>query len=302
MICNFSIGLSFPLALLFSCAKPVPRVAPAKKERTQTQPLDQGKDESGDKDTVPKPQSGDEKVDSGNTSGADANSGDSEGSGNATNKPVDGTSELPPTTEFGALMEPISVSGFISGWAGIPTMANEYLKVNFYLDGDRSKGKPIGSTRANLVAYDNGLDGDHGFIYDLPKDALDGRVHTIYAYVLWKDKEYPLSAKKPSYEFKGYAAKGEAVATSFAKTGFVVNGKPNSACRSCHAFSYSDVWRLLTQASDQKEWTAEKNYLINKLRAGHENGPKIKLCNTDNSKSAINCDEVVNWWKQEFGS
>lgn len=294
MLRNFRIGLSL-LALLLSCAKPVPRIELTKKEPAPRE------SESGDKDTVPKSQSPDEKNNSGNTNGGESkNGGTGEESENSPDKPeakpIDESTEKPPTTEFGALNEPLSVSGFVSGWAGIPSMANEYLKVNFYLDGDRTKGKSLGSTRANLVAFDNGLDGDHAFIYDLPKEALDGQMHTIFVYVVWKDKEYPLSAKKPSFGYKGYAAKGEAVATAFAKTGFVVNGKPNPSCRSCHAFSYSDRWTALTQASEMNEWTADKNYLINKLRSGHVGNPKINMC------SVIKCDEVVNWWKQEFGS
>lgn len=202
-----------------------------------------------------------------------------------------------PTKEFGALNEPLSTSGFISGYAGVQGKADEYLTVKFYLDGDNKTGKALGEIRANLVAFDDGLDGDHGFIYDLPQDALDGRIHKLHIFVVWNGKEYPISEKKPIYDVRGFTPKGERVATAFAKTGFMVNGRVNPSCRGCHGgFSYQDRWTRLTEASpDTNEWTAEKNYLITKLRRGHIDTRRIAPC------SVIKCDEVVNWWKQEFG-
>lgn len=292
---KFSMSFLLGLSLFSShCQKPIQRPVIAKKERSgptdatpvtdKTEPTsNNGTDKTNSETNQPqKPVNGGDS-----TSG---NSNSDTGNGNETKEP-ETPKEKPPTDEWGEIYEPLAANGHLTGHAGLPN--GEYIELRFYLDGDSKTGKSLGTTNANT----------YGFFFDMPTDTLDTKPHKLFVYVVWKGQEYPLSAKKASYDFRGFQPKGEKIANAFAKTRFFANGATNNRCRSCHAFDYKERFAILAKAAEDNSmaWTAESNALINKLRAGHlkDGGPQIDLCGT--TPTTINCDEVVNWWKQEFG-
>jgi hypothetical protein len=178
--------------------------------------------------------------------------------------------------------------GQISGWAGDKNGPDGYLEVKFYADGDNKTGTLMGSTKANLVGSDGGVDGDHAFIMEVPQAFKDGKARKIYAYAVSHNTETILNANFP-YTLTFYAPKGGAAQAVYNKVGF-----PN--CNGCHNFEYIDRWDVLTRSGDSG-WTKDDNYLYNKIASGHRsiNGNK-KPC------EVINCTELKNWFTAEFGN
>ncbi|MBC7530100.1 MAG: hypothetical protein H7318_00885 [Oligoflexus sp.] len=182
--------------------------------------------------------------------------------------------------------------GQISGWAGDKNNTTAYLEVKFYLDGDNKTGKAIGSTKANLVGSDAGVEGDHAFIFEVLPAYIDGKPHKVFAYVTHDGIDTILSENIP-LTLTFFKAKGGAAQAAYEKVGF------QSRCQGCHSFSYLDRWDAISREGTAGKWTRDNNYLYNKISTGHRVKIDGKtLC--DNVQN-FSCEAIKTWWDLEFG-
>ena len=74
------------------------------------------------------------------------------------------------------------------GWTLDKDVPEQSIQVEFYVDGPIGQGKFAGKTEANSPRPDVnkviGVPGDHGFIWPIPTEYLDGHAHKLYVYTI----------------------------------------------------------------------------------------------------------------------
>jgi hypothetical protein len=92
-----------------------------------------------------------------------------------------------PTPPIGHL-ERIEPSGLAVGWTFDPNCPEQSIDLHFYLDGPAGRGEFVGGVRGDRPRSDvnesTGYPGDHGFMFQIPSEHLDGSQHELYAYAL----------------------------------------------------------------------------------------------------------------------
>lgn len=96
--------------------------------------------------------------------------------------PTTGTNNFNPK----GYLDGIDVDGNAYGWSFDPDTASESIDVHFYLDGPVGSGTLIGVTKASTSRPDVntafGISGNHGFVFSIPTQYRDGKMHKLYVY------------------------------------------------------------------------------------------------------------------------
>lgn len=216
--------------------------------------------------------------------------------------PTPSTSSLPAYLKNAQVgfQEPLPANGKFVGYAGIPGMADEYLDVVLYVDGDNKSGKQVLKERALYVAPDNNLDGDHAYFFTVPDEYRDVKEHKVYIYVLFEGKEYQIPSK-PFVTFKAYKPLGPTKSKIWSKLNFGRCG--------CHTHDYQNRWEVLgSPPTGKNAFSATENQLYERVKSAHaakDNRPKV--CQIKDSSgnvtnpNAVDCEQIPVWWQEEFG-
>ncbi len=85
-------------------------------------------------------------------------------------------------------LERIEPNGLAVGWTLDPNCPEQSIDLHFYLDGPAGRGEFVGGIRGDRPRLDvnesTGYPGDHGFLFEIPGEHLDGSQHELYAYAL----------------------------------------------------------------------------------------------------------------------
>lgn len=92
--------------------------------------------------------------------------------------PIPTPTPTPNQPPVGAL-EQVKDDGTAVGWSRDPDNLNVANVVQFYVDGAKGVGTPVGQARADVIRSDVG---NHGFEFSIPVKYRDGKPHTLYAY------------------------------------------------------------------------------------------------------------------------
>lgn len=198
-----------------------------------------------------------------------------------TNNPVVGNEFSGKVT---GVIDSISISGQVWGYAFDPANKSKTLKVLLYLDGPVGVGTLIGEALANIQSL--GVNAGHYYKFDLPPAYADGKNHKIFAYGHSATPSLALTPSEMSYA--AFTPKAEPVYNSFLNA-YVSN------CSGCHSWNFNSLfYGALVNPTPLKGGTATNNKLINKLLNGH-NG---NTCN--GNLNASPCSNIQAWWNAEF--
>lgn len=182
------------------------------------------------------------------------------------------------------VIDSVSISGQVWGYAFDPVNKSKTLKVLFYLDGPVGVGTLIGEALANIQSL--GINAGHYYKFDLPPAYADGKNHKIYAYGQSATPSLALTPGEMSYA--SFTPKAEPVYNSFLNS-YVSN------CSRCHSWNFNSLYYgALVSPTPLQGGTATNNKLINKLLNGH-NG---NSCNGNLTTSP--CSNIQAWWNAEF--
>lgn len=182
----------------------------------------------------------------------------------------------------------VTSMGRVFGWAVDKAKLTEKIEVKIYVDGNKDAGELAMTKTAGESGPDGNHAGDHQFSFDLPDKYRDKSVRSLYVYGIIDGQETLLAGPLAFIAYNHSAA---------GKTFFEQNVEPKlTACKSCHAVSYTGQFASLILPTPDNKGTKSNNELINK--AGTRNGTGHGGGNRCGSASP--CTEFEQWWDIEF--
>lgn len=181
----------------------------------------------------------------------------------------------------------VSAEGILKGWAVRPGLPKEIITVRFFESAEATTA--LGEVRADQPGFDNNVEGDHAFSWQLPRELCDGSNRQLHVRVVKAGKEQPLIEGTKSYSCYQSTAVGKEYFNTTVLPALKV-------CTECHQFTYEKAWGSLASPIPANGGSSISNGFINAPAAETRHGGG-KMCSDINTSP---CKEIQEWWNKEF--
>lgn len=181
----------------------------------------------------------------------------------------------------------VSAEGLLKGWAVRPGHPKDIITVRFFESAEAKTA--LGEAQADQAGFDNNVEGDHAFSWQIPRELCDGTNRQLHVRIVSAGKEQPLLEEVRSYSCYQPTAAGKEYFDATVLPALKV-------CVDCHQFTYEKAWGSLASPIPANGGAPKNNGFINAPAAETRHGGG-KICpDIDTSP----CKEIQEWWNKEF--